>query len=67
MSENDSTNDKNIDRKINAPKQDSNSSSSGRPICIRRPAERHRSFVQHVTAHANDGIKNVLIDKKKNR
>ena len=64
-SENNHINNENVDETMNEPEQDSNMSSHGRPICIRRTAERRRSFVQHVNAQAKDKKKNILIDKRK--
>ena len=49
------------------PKQDSNLGSHGRLIHICRPAERHRSFIQHVNVQAKSANKNILTSKKKNR
>ena len=59
MLENDNVNDKNADEMINMPEQDSNLSSYRKPICIYRPAERRRSFIQHINIQMK-GANNIF-------
>ena len=61
---NDNVNDENIDKSMNTPGQDSNLSSHRRHICVYEPAERCRSFIQHVNIQAKSKNKNILTDKK---
>ena len=61
----DETDDENICKGINAPKQNSNLSSSRGPICNRRPIERHRSFIQYANTQTKDANDSILIGKRK--
>ena len=65
LQDNESNN--NIDKIINTPEQESNLSSDRRSMRVYVPAERNRTYIQHVSIQANSADKNGLAGEKKNR